>query len=419
MNENLSLFDAKESKKIERKRRMKDFLADGSTYLFSSFSLLALIAILVFVFSKGWNTLSAAFIVGDYNATLTSVTTNQAITETTNTFTYQAKDGEYFAENWGLAFTDSATTEGNPIVRLSYVDPYSNTTSWIDSNTGEVFRPKVGEMITVVALCDSPAENEIKIVSGNKGAENMAANFRKYNFVKNMTVNVGGGGIRGSLISTLWMILFTLLFALPLGIGGAIYLGVYAKNNAITRTLRNAIDMISGIPSIIFGLVGGIVFLPIAAGSGSSGNLITGSLTMACMILPIIIKSTEESIRAIPLRQSQASLALGASQTQTVFKIILPNALPGILTSALLGVGRVIGESAALVYTSGTAIKDVIIPTQGSATLAVHIWTLMSGETMNYGASCAVSILILFVILLLSLTVKLLSLSVQKKQKGK
>ena len=411
MNENLSLFDAKESKKIERKRRMKDFLAAGSTYLFSSFSLLALIAILVFVFSKGWNTLSAAFIVGDYNATLTSVTTNQAITETTNTFTYQAKDGEYFAENWGLAFTDSTTTEGNPIVRLSYVDPYSNTTSWIDSNTGEAFRPKVGEMITVVTLCDSPAENEIKIVSGNKGAENMAANFRKYNFVKNMTANVGGGGIRGSLISTLWMILFTLLFALPLGIGGAIYLGVYAKNNAI--------DMISGIPSIIFGLVGGIVFLPIAAGSGSSGNLITGSLTMACMILPIIIKSTEESIRAIPLRQSQASLALGASQTQTVFKIILPNALPGILTSALLGVGRVIGESAALVYTSGTAIKDVIIPTQGSATLAVHIWTLMSGETMNYGASCAVSILILFVILLLSLTVKLLSLSVQKKQKGK
>ncbi len=419
MNGEPSLFDEKAVKKATIWRRIKDFFATGSTYLFSSFSLIALIAIIVFVFSKGWNTLSTAFVTGDYNATLTSVSTNTAITETTNTFTYQAKDGEYFAENWGLAFVDSETTEGLPIVKLSYVDPRSNATAWIDSNTKQPFRPSVGEMINVVTLAESADSAELKIVAGNKGAENMAKAFRKYSYLRNMTVTVGGGGIRGSLISTLWMILFTLLFALPLGIGGAIYLGVYAKNNALTRMLRNAIDMISGIPSIIFGLVGGIVFLPIASASGTSGNLITGSLTLACMILPIIIKSTEESIRAIPAKQSQASLALGASQTQTVFKIILPNALPGILTSALLGVGRVIGESAALVYTSGTAIKDVIIPTQGSATLAVHIWSLMSGETMNYEASCAVSIIILFVILILSILVKLLSFQVRKRQKGK
>ena len=420
MDETSSFFDEKQAKKALRKRRIKDFFAAGSTYLFSSFSIIALIAIVVFVVMRGWNTLSYDFITGNYNSTMTNVQTDDSLEASSNTFDYEPKEGEYYAPNWGIAFIDSVTTEGNPIVRFSYIDPKANIGNWIDANTKEAFTPKVGEMINAATLWESKDGGKVKIVVGSKGAENMATQFSKYNYLKSMTVTVGGGGIRGSLIATLWLILFTMLFALPLGIGGAIYLGVYAKNNAFTRMLRNAIDMISGIPSIIFGLVGGIIFLPIASASGaSSGNIITGALTLACMILPIIIKSTEESIRAIPARQSQASLALGASQTQTVFKIILPNALPGILTSVLLGIGRVIGESAALVYTSGTMIKDVILPTQGAATLAVHIWDLMSGETMNYEASCAVSIIILFVILILSLLVKLLSHRIEKKQKGK
>ena len=160
-------------------------------------------------------------------------------------------------------------------------------------------------MINAATLYESKDGGKSRIVVGSKGAENMAEQFSKYNYLKSMTVTVGGGCIRGSLISTLWLIFFTLLFALPLGIGGAIYLGVYAKNNALTRVLRNAIDMISGIPSIIFGLVGGIIFLPIASASGaSSGNIITGALTLACMILPIIIKSTEEkdTVRDAPAR---------------------------------------------------------------------------------------------------------------------
>ena len=420
MDETSSFFDEKQAKKALRKRRIKDFFAAGSTYLFSSFSIIALIAIVVFVVMRGWNTLSWDFITGNYNSTMTNVQTDDSVEASSNTFDYEPKEGEYYAPNWGIAFIDSVTTEGNPIARFSYIDPKANIGNWIDANTKEAFTPKVGEMINAATLWESKDGGKVKIVVGSKGAENMAMQFSKYNYLKSMTVTVGGGGIRGSLIATLWLILFTMLFALPLGIGGAIYLGVYAKNNAFTRMLRNAIDMISGIPSIIFGLVGGIIFLPIASASGAgSGNIITGALTLACMILPIIIKSTEESIRAIPARQSQASLALGASQTQTVFKIILPNALPGILTSLLLGIGRVIGESAALVYTSGTMIKDVILPTQGAATLAVHIWDLMSGETMNYEASCAVSIIILFVILILSFLVKLLSHRIEKMQKGK
>jgi len=412
-----ALFDEKESRRKTRIRRVKDFFAAGSTYLFSSFSIIALIAILVFIFSKGWKTLSWDFLFGNYKQTITSVATNDDVKETENTFQYVPKEGEYFAANWGLGFVDSKTTEGNPTVEISYVAGNSNTTAWIDSDSKTAFRPKVGEKITAVTLWDSKDGNDIYIVPGSKGAKKMAETFSKCRYLKHMTISVGGGGIRGSLISTLWLILLTMAFSLPLGIGGAVYLGYYAPNNAWTKALRNAIDMISGIPSIIFGLVGGVAFAPIAAGSG--GNLITGSLTLACMILPVIIKSTEESIRAIPPRQKEASLALGASQTQTVFRIILPNALPGILTAVLLGIGRVIGESAALVFTAGTAIKDVILPTQGSATLAVHIWMLMSGETTNYEASCATSILILFVILVLSLLLKLLSHRISKMQKGK
>lgn len=201
--------------------------------------------------------------------------------------------------------------------------------------------------------------------------------------------------------------------SLPLGIAGAIYLSVYAKDNAITHSLRSLIDRISGIPSIIFGLVGGIIFLPRTNGHNS---ILAGSFTMARRILPVIIKSTEEAVHAIPKGRQYSSLALGASQTQTTFKIVLPNALPGILTAALLGIGRVIGESAALIYTAGTAIQDIIIPTKGSASLAVHIWYLRSGEHQNFEASCGVARLILIRILILNISLKAVTYFWNKKK---
>ncbi len=403
----------------ENKRKVADFFKVFSTYLFSSFSIVALIAIIAFIFSKGWSTLSWDFISGDYESQLWNVTTSEEIKENNQyELSYEPHEGEYFSLNWGIAFVDSTDNEGNRAVEISYIDPNANINNWFDASTGDPFSLQVGMQISSAQLWtnEDPSLAQVKIISSSTGAERTAEIFDQCPYMHTMTLVKGGQGMRGSLISTLWMILITMCVALPLGIGGAIYLGVYAKTSKLTSIIRTMIDMISGIPSIVFGLVGGIIFLPIV---GGHGNIISGALTLACMILPIIIKSTEEAIRAIPQNMINASLALGASQTQTTFKIILPNSIGGILTAALLGIGRVIGESAALIYTSGTIIQDYVIPTQGSATLAVHIWKLMSGENQNFEASCAIAIVILFIILILSVAVKLIAFKTDKFKKAR
>lgn len=132
------------------------------------------------------------------------------------------------------------------------------------------------------------------------------------------------------------------------------------------------------------------------------------------MLLPTVIRTTEEAINNIPKSYQSASLALGASETQTTFKVILPNALPGILTSILLCIGRIIGESAALIFAIGTAIQDQIDISKGSTTLAVHIWSVMSGENPNYGQACAISLIILMIVLILNILVKLVSKKLNK-----
>jgi phosphate transport system permease protein len=171
------------------------------------------------------------------------------------------------------------------------------------------------------------------------------------------------------------------------------------------------IDMTSGIPSIIFGLVGVIVFIPLTSGlfNANGGNLISGALTMTIILLPIIIRTTEEALKVIPKSYRYASLALGANETQTTFKVVLPNAISGILTATLLSVGRIIGESAALIYAIGTVIKDRIFITDKATTLAVHIWSLMSGENPNFELSSAISIIILVMVFTLSMLVKFIA----------
>jgi phosphate transport system permease protein len=403
--------------KFPLKRRLKDFFAVGSTYLFSSFTLVALVAILVFIFSKGWSTLTWNFISGNYEPQVWTLKSSETIAQSTNTFTHTPEEDEYFSTTWGIGFTQSKSNEGLPITEVSYVDPKANINSWVDSTKNTPFTLEEGAVLSSALLwTTSDAATAEAVVPDVSDAKKVQEAFDSCTYMKSLTLSEGGQGMRGSLISTLYLILITMAIALPLGVGGAIYLAIYSKDNKGTRILRSLIDMITGIPSIIFGLVGGIVFLPLTAGKTS---LIAGSLTLACMILPIIVKSTEESIKTIPHGMELSSLALGASQTQTTFKVILPNALPGILTATLLGIGRVIGESAALVYTAGVAIQDYIIPTRGSASLAVHIWYLMSGEHQNFQASCAISIVILFVILILSVLIKLISFKVNQAQKGK
>jgi len=211
------------------------------------------------------------------------------------------------------------------------------------------------------------------------------------------------------------MIFFTLLFALPIGIFTAIYLNEYAKKGMITNQLRRLIEMLTGVPSIIFGMVGLIVFIPLTSVIGLEGrNIIAASLTLTVIILPTIIRSTEESLKVIPNDLRQASLALGANSTQTTFKVVLPNALPGILTATLLGIGRVIGESAALIFVMGTVISDYVSIEGSSTSLAVQIWSVMGGEVPNFELASAISLIILAVVLLLNLSVKFIMYRLNK-----
>ena len=228
--------------------------------------------------------------------------------------------------------------------------------------------------------------------------------------IKSMYFKTPGGGIRGSIITTLYLIVVSLLIALPLGIAAAIYLHEYAKPTRMTGFIRSAIEMLTGVPSIIFGLMGVAVLFPITQVFGATTtNILLGSLTMSVILLPTIIRSTEEALIVVPSSLRDASLSLGANQSQTIFKVVLPCAVPGILTGVLLSIGRIIGESAALIYAMGTYVNDTPELLSQGTSLAVHIYNIMSSEQPNFELASAISLVILIFVLVLNISIKLLS----------
>lgn len=397
-----------------RYRTFKDVTRNSLAYIFSSFGVLILGLILFFVISRGYKMITPGFLSGDYNVRTATVTYDGSVKDMK--FKDPQIDGVYFADNWGIGLEDSLDNNKEKIVIVAYIDkssPFNNLKNISDSSSFDI---NVGSTIESGILISG---DNLYLAMSKDGAKSMAEEFKKGDTLRTVNISTMGGGIRGSLLSTLIMIGMTLLFTLPLGIGAAIYLSLVCKNHHLSKILQTLIDLAGGIPTIIYGLAGAIIFVPIlnAMKLTSSGSLLSGSLTMAILLLPTIIKTTIEAIKTVPKHYQSASLALGASDTQTIFKVMLPNALPGILTAVLLAIGRIIGESAALIYATGTAIKDKILLTEGSATLALHIWSLCAGENPNYDASCGVAIIILFIDLVLNLIVKLISHRFMKKFK--
>ena len=156
------------------------------------------------------------------------------------------------------------------------------------------------------------------------------------------------GGIFPAIVGTLYLVLGTIIFSLPLGVGAAIYLTEYAKQGKLTRLIRIAVLNLAGVPSVVYGLFGLGLFV-FFLGFGSS--ILAGSLTLACLILPIIITTSEEAIKSVPDSYREASLALGASKWETIARIVLPQAIPGIMTGGILGIGRAAGETAPILLT--------------------------------------------------------------------
>ncbi len=398
-----------------KQRKAKDIFRDSGAYLFSLFGVLILALIIFFVFDKGHEYLSWKFLTSDYYTTNTTVSYDTSTSS--STFENPNIENVYFSSRWGVGLEDGYDNEKNAIIQVTYVDKNSPFNNLLNESNQEKYRIETNSSISTLLLVDD--SGSIFFGESRYGAKTLVDDLEKADKISSMIVQTSGGGIRGSLLSTLYMIFFTLLFALPIGILTAVYLSLIAKQNKVTNLFRTLIDLASGIPTIIFGLVGAIIFIPFVAlfTQKSNGSLLSGSLTLALMLLPIIINTTEEAIKTVPKSYKEGSLALGASNTQTIFKVVLPNALPGILTAILLSIGRIIGESAALIYSMGTTIKDHIILSEASATLALHIYKLVAFENPNFGAASAISIIILIVDLILNLIVKLLSYRFLKKFK--
>ncbi|WP_071442099.1 phosphate ABC transporter permease PstA [Traorella massiliensis] len=201
-----------------------------------------------------------------------------------------------------------------------------------------------------------------------------------------------------AIINTLLYTVLSLLIALPLGIGSAIYLVEYAKKGSkFVEIVRLTTETLSGIPSIIFGLFG-YLFLCIFCGLGYS--LLSGVITLSIIILPLIMRTTEEALRAVPDSYREGSYGLGAGKVRTIFKIILPSATGGILNGIILSIGRIVGESAALIYTAGTLPNIAIDIMQSGRSLSVHMYALLSEGLYTNQAYATAVVLLLMVMMI-------------------
>ncbi len=177
-----------------------------------------------------------------------------------------------------------------------------------------------------------------------------------WGFVTNPPLNEVQPGIWPAIVGTFWLTIGTAVFALPIGIGAGIYLAEYARRGGTTRLIRLSIANMAGVPSIVYGLFGLAAFVMLF---GLRVSILSGSLTLACLTLPVIITSTEEALRQVPRDLRQASLALGASRWRTVQRIVLPAAAPGIITGAILGLSRAAGETAPVLFTAAYFLAPV------------------------------------------------------------
>lgn len=221
----------------------------------------------------------------------------------------------------------------------------------------------------------------------------------------------GTAGIAGNIINTVYIVVLTLAIAVPVGIGSAVWLNEYAGRGRVVNLIEFATETLSGIPSIVFGLFG-MVFFGTTVGLGYS--ILTGALTLTLMILPLITRNTQEALRAVPASYRSGAIGMGATKWHMIRTVLLPAAMPGIVTGILLAIGRIIGESAALLFTAGSGY---LLPDLGKGllnkimesggTLAIQLYLSMSGA--EYETAFGIAAVLLCIVFLFQLLVKLLA----------
>lgn len=233
-----------------------------------------------------------------------------------------------------------------------------------------------------------------------------------WNFLTTVTSALKGTmGIAGNIVNTIYIVLLTLLFATPIGIGSAIYLNEYAKPGKIVRLIEFTTETLSGIPSIIFGLFG-MVFFGTTLGFGYS--ILTGALTLTLMVLPLITRNTQEALKTVPDSYRSGAVGMGATKWHMIRTILLPSAMPGIITGVILAVGRIVGESAALLFTAGSGY---LLPKGGAGllhkimesggTLTIQLYLSMSKA--QYDVAFGIAVVLLCIVLVINFLTKFLA----------
>lgn len=218
-------------------------------------------------------------------------------------------------------------------------------------------------------------------------------------------------GIAGNIVNTLYIIVITLLIATPVGIGSAIYLNEYAKPGKLVRAIEFTTETLSGIPSIIFGMFGMMFF---GTGLGLGYSILTGSLTLTLMVLPLITRNTQEALKTVPDSYRSGALGMGATKWHMIRTILLPSAMPGIITGVILAIGRIVGESAALLFTAGSGyllpksgigfLKKIL---ESGGTLTIQLYLSMAKA--EYSTAFGIATVLLVIVLVINWLTKFLS----------
>ena len=378
-------------------RKLKDNLLNGLIWLSAAFSVGILITIVAFIFSNGWSKISWDFLTNDYKSQTqyVNVTSDQSYTAPGSL----PRDA-VFSENLGIAIEPNEN--GYEVAWIDDNSPVKDA----KNNAEEAFPIKVGYQLEQI---NGEGAN-LKIKAGTNAEDLINA----LNASDELMIKVvsPGGGIFPMIVSTLMLILVALLFSAPVGILAAIYMVEYAKPGKLVNLIRFATEVLSGIPSVVYGLFGMLIF----ANTLKLGmSILSGGLTLMILLLPTMMRTTEEALKAVPMSYREASYGLGANKIQTLSKVVLPSAIPGILVGVILSIGRTIGESAALLFTIGTFAKLPVNPTSGNlslfetgTSLTVRAYVEVK-ESGNVEMAAAIGIVILVIVFTLNLISRLIS----------
>lgn len=400
-------------KTISLKRKVKDIIAYSIIGLATFFTVSVLVIIIAFIFINGAEKVSWRFL----------ISANESLTNYIEVPVIDSGKENQLGIKLG-----AREVEGKTYVFIQDIERDSKLNLAVNK-VGESIKVKKGNLIKKIGSINIPeikvdktaitddleqsaSEEEIMVaieeameiaIEDTLKVANEAINNETGKTIT-LKITEPGEGIWPMVMNTLLMIVVSLAIACPIGIFSAIYLVEYAKPGRLVRIIRLATESLSGIPSIIYGLFGMIFFVITLK---LNYSILAGALTLSIILLPVIIRQTEESLKAVPMSYREGAFGLGATKLQTISTVVMPSAIPGILVAVILSIGRIVGESAALLLTATTVPRLATLFTPG-ATLTLHAY-YVAKEEADITTACATGTIIVIIILILNALSKLIS----------